>query len=546
MSPNLLDASITLICVSLSFLTYAYQRRKAARVGCQGYILQNSVTHARHLPIQSAHAFTYPTLSLLVSLRALEEGRLDLGYGFIFGYGGLWGRLTGLRPKPYLTAGPGSIKQKLVGILQTKGLKESLLADAWMMTMPSFLGLEGINPLTVYFAYDAGQQLTLVVLEIHNTFGESHLHILQPGVNEDASPDAGYDYQWTFRREFHVSPFNDRSGFYRISVKAPTHSPMLEDCVTPQCSPKPVVRVHLYTVAKGDHSQVGDLKLRAILRPVSATPLTSASLLLALLRAPLGLLLTMPRILFMAWKLHYQKRLDVFLRPDPLPASIDYTTKSTLGRDSTSVAGGVKWLDEGPMERYARRRVERFLTERAEQMHVEIVLIPADPTFQKFKASPSNGSESCLTVSYLSSRFFMVLFTSPSAHHALLLGCDVEEIFHPSSRELFVEVFSSTPTSSITRSQRFRAGPIPAEVTIPIPYSHFLDDADFATSFMNLCVLCVERLAGDIERRIFYLFNARIVEGTEPWIKWQRTALFLSNKAALSPPVDIVGSVRRA
>lgn len=44
----------------------------------------------------------------------------------------------------------------------------TLLDDAWMLTMPSYCGFEGINPLTVYFCYSRtrGDKLYAVVLEV--------------------------------------------------------------------------------------------------------------------------------------------------------------------------------------------------------------------------------------------------------------------------------------------------------------------------------------------------------------------------------------------
>lgn len=172
-----------------------------------GYLLHNEVTHARLLPVDSAHAFTYPTIAFLVSLDELERRQLDLGRGWVFGYGGRWGRLTGLRATPYLTPGSGSIKRKLEGVLAGSGFPGEKLRDAWMMTMPSFLGLEGINPLTVYFCYDVNGAFWLTVLEvshmlrllncrlkcaqIHNTFGESHVHVLEVGQGEDEAPSNG-------------------------------------------------------------------------------------------------------------------------------------------------------------------------------------------------------------------------------------------------------------------------------------------------------------------------------------------------------------------
>lgn len=138
------------------------------------YILENNVRHARLLPTASAHAFSYPTLSLLLPLSALESHELDLGDGWVFGYNetnSLAARLavTGLRPGAYLTdvAESGNIRTKLLAVLERFGHDPTVLRDAWIMTMPRYLGIEGINPLTVYYCYARGSDdLWIIVLEV--------------------------------------------------------------------------------------------------------------------------------------------------------------------------------------------------------------------------------------------------------------------------------------------------------------------------------------------------------------------------------------------
>lgn len=176
------------------------------------YILENSVTHARLLPKPSTHAFTYPTLAFFLSLDALESHSLDLGRGWLFGYGGTSWRMTGLRSNAYLQPeskrdgqGPQGIKAKLQQVLVEHGHDGSQLGDAWMLTMPSYMGYEGINPLSVHYCYTKDEErLAWVVFEvrvrvfclrgcvaqrlfgqIHNTFGEKHVHVFVPGVNEN-------------------------------------------------------------------------------------------------------------------------------------------------------------------------------------------------------------------------------------------------------------------------------------------------------------------------------------------------------------------------
>ncbi|KJA17177.1 hypothetical protein HYPSUDRAFT_103313, partial [Hypholoma sublateritium FD-334 SS-4] len=495
----------------------------------QGYLLHNEVTHARLLPREAEHAFRYPTLSLLVSLEALERGHLDLGRrGWIFGYGRRWGSLTGLRAAPYLTPGAWSIRGKLEGILAGRGYLRGRLLDAWMMTMPSFLGFEGINPLTVYFCYDKDGAFWLTVLEIHNTFGESHVHVLEAGRDEDETAPNGsvtdpipcrYDHQWTFRRQFHVSPFNDRSGFYTVSIKSPTHPPMARDTdFSPP--PKPAVRVHLYTASADDPTQRGALKLTALLRPTHATPLTARSLLVALAQAPFALLLTFPRILYVAGILHYAKRLDVYLRPDPQPAA--------EGWSADPPAGGVKWLEEGLIERFARRRVEAFLARRAEETGTAVELVSADPHVARrmFKAGQGTAEGPALTVSYTSPRFFSTLFLCPSAQHALLLGCYTENIFRVSDRALFLATFASAGSDDnddgVSWLQRMRCRSIPRTLSLPVPNKQFLDADDVCSNLASGMVILTHHALDWLEGWIFRLARARVVDGQEPWKLWER------------------------
>ena len=168
-STSLQDACITILCLSASSFLYRHKPAPTrATIGNgYGYVLENQVTHARLLPAESTHSFNYPTLSLLLSLNALESHSLDLGKGWIFNYGGRWA-LTALRSNNYLTPEPGrgSIKRKLINVLDERGYDSNELDDAWMLTMPSFMGWEDINPLTVYWCYKPGGVEWLTVLEV--------------------------------------------------------------------------------------------------------------------------------------------------------------------------------------------------------------------------------------------------------------------------------------------------------------------------------------------------------------------------------------------
>ncbi|THU93382.1 hypothetical protein K435DRAFT_757483 [Dendrothele bispora CBS 962.96] len=493
-----------------------------------------------------------------------------------------------------------SIKEKLVEVLRRRGylelhgsdedggnLKE--LEDAWMMTMPSYLGFEGINPLTVYFCYRPGGVLWLVVLEVHNTFGESHVYLLEIGKGEDPidpSSSKKYDHRWTFPRAFHVSPFNDRQGFYTVSIKRPSHPPSLSIPAS-SSPPLPTISIHLHVPSSFPSStstQIqsrtsslssttptpGPLKLTALLRPVSSVPLTAPNLLWTLSRYPVGLLLSLPRILYQAWVLHYRKKLDVYIRPEPFVEDSGFGENvvrkeeeeegKTEGKDDDDPGrrriGGVRWQPPSLFESYTRTIVERFLIHRTmmtsrndltglrvELAHAAGDLVEPRKVFcvrvdvnDVHEGGEVKSQTRTLTVTYLSPRIFTILFLCPSAYHALLYGSKTEGVFFVSDEELFLEVFASKPGSMISASgvgsdepsmtQRLRSIPIPSYLLpstsgIEIPPTHFLDSF-ITTSLLSPLLIITLLSLSTLEKWIFRMVRARVVKGDEPWTGWER------------------------
>ncbi|KAH8112067.1 hypothetical protein DFH11DRAFT_1842237 [Phellopilus nigrolimitatus] len=498
------------------------------------YILQNKVTHARLLPTSSAHAFVYPTLSLLLPLSALESHALDLGLGRLFGYSAAGAprmRVTGIRPEAYLldydpTGQQKSIRAKLEDVLGRFGHDAGQLEDAWMMTMPSYLGVEGINPLTVFYCYrKGGDGLWVVVLEVHNTFAERHVYVLQTGSEyEDKHIPPGFDHSWTFPRQFHVSPFNDRSGFYTCSIVAPSHSPS---------PPLPTVRIHLLTASPSK------LKLSATLRSSAAVPLTAPHLFAALARQPFALLLSFPRIAYEAARLHYAKRLDVFARPEPraVEPGLENATRCRKTAPATAWAGASAGSARARSSKYARRLTERFLEQRARETANRCRTRLHEPDVRSSTISKK------LTITFRSSRFFTLLLACPSAPHALLLGRDAERLFITSDARLFTQIFSAS-TSSAEDTKRptpppsnpphangcnntknpnndnFTIPPIHPLDTVPLPLP--LPLARSARPALNfVCVLLLLALVR-LEQALFGALRARFVRGDEPWGAWAR------------------------
>jgi DUF1365 family protein len=67
------------------------------------------------------------------------------------------------------------------------------------------------NPITIFWCYDENDEISAVVAEVHNTYGERHAYVLEP------DPSASTHVP----KEMYVSPFNPVDGAYRISVSEP-------------------------------------------------------------------------------------------------------------------------------------------------------------------------------------------------------------------------------------------------------------------------------------------------------------------------------------
>ena len=356
-----------------------------------------------------------------------------------------------------------------------------------------------------------------------------------------------YDHQWTFPRQFHVSPFNDRSGHYMCQIAAPSHPPSaLED--SSFSPPRPVVKITLFTTTPHPEK-----KLVAIIRATHSAPLSSTNLLSTLLRAPFALLLSFPRIVYQAYLLHYYKRLDVYQRPEPCasdPAVEPYLPPvlNAVQTDVRHVGRGVGWQRKGPLERWCEQRVYAFLYQQCEETNISVYFIPANPVEKRTIVHPSGrnilNSSRTLTIYYRSPRVFTIFFTTPSPRHAILLGVQGDRIFSVSSEELFNEAFA-TPTSALPRqpwsrlTQYVRRLLVTDSIDLSIPPFHALDSP---MTFMTVFVLLMLSVLTMVEKKALSAIGARFVRGDEPWGGWTRLR---SDSLSLSCPREKLGSVRR-
>lgn len=96
------------------------------------------------------------------------------------------------------------------GLLREAGVNESP-ARIEILAHPRILGYV-FNPISVWYCYDNSDRLIAVIHEVRNTFGDKHCYVAP--INMDRPGHL-------FRKQLHVSPFNDMDSTYEFSLNVP-------------------------------------------------------------------------------------------------------------------------------------------------------------------------------------------------------------------------------------------------------------------------------------------------------------------------------------
>ena len=171
-------------------------------------VVSGTVTHAR----EGTHArrFTHPYRSFLVDLDELP--RLQRAAWPWFGVDRR--RPVSLRTRDHLaTEAGGTLRARVDACLERHGLTPP--PDGRILGLVTLRGLgAGFDPVSLWFRYDEREHLVGVVVDVHNTYGESHAYVIGR-VDDDGWVRARFD------KRFHVSPFLGLDGTYDIAVSPP-------------------------------------------------------------------------------------------------------------------------------------------------------------------------------------------------------------------------------------------------------------------------------------------------------------------------------------
>ncbi len=244
-------------------------------------IYEGYVEHVRYQPVW--HRLNYPLYFYcfdLDELAALDKTNALFGYNRF--------RPVALYDSDYLDQRAGSIREKLTAHLRDAGCLEPV-SRICMITSARYFS-RVFNPVSFYYCFAADESVLCTVAEVNNTYGERHIYVMKNGQGE-------YPLKFTTDKAFHVSPFNDISGFYEMSF-----SPLEQE-----------IEIHVDLYRSGEKVFGATLWGRA-------RGLTLKNHAFILLRHPFIPHLTVPRIYLEAAKLHFRGRLAMYDKPAPISA----------------------------------------------------------------------------------------------------------------------------------------------------------------------------------------------------------------------------------
>lgn len=240
------------------------------------------VYHWRGVPRE--HEFTYPMLTLTLDVDELSQ--LPIAK-LIFSQGR--GSILSVRPTDYLAAAEipeGLSLRERVEAFLARSDEARRPARITLVTMPRYFGYV-FNPVSFFYCFDEHDKLFALVTQVNNTFGETHIYPLRCTPRD-------LPVEWKFSKEFFVSPFFSRDGEYTLRADA------VDDRLLVSVALQQEGRRVFFGALQGEYK-----------------PLTSGRLLITLLRFPITILLTMPRIHLQAVVLYLKAKVLVFIKPPP-------------------------------------------------------------------------------------------------------------------------------------------------------------------------------------------------------------------------------------
>ncbi|KAK7965242.1 hypothetical protein PG996_000404 [Apiospora saccharicola] len=280
-------------------------------------------THSRFFPKKHSFSNSYLMIGFPVGWEGVAGGMISTG-----SQNKGWYHIDAA---DYLERGNGhlGLRGKLDTHLTSQGIKPADYPHAYLVTAAKFLGYQ-FNPVSFWYLYSAEKELTAIVLEVNNTFGERHMYFVttddttnEPGNTATGVEPSAVDgsgkgdiplanhrlQQKVIPKDFHVSPFNSRKGAYSLIAYDPFSegTGKINNTITLNSS-KEHAKMVARVFSEGD--------------PIDPTTLTTWQKVQFLAAWWWVGLVTFPRIVKEAGVLFFRRKLHVWYRPEPLKRSI--------------------------------------------------------------------------------------------------------------------------------------------------------------------------------------------------------------------------------
>jgi DUF1365 family protein len=163
-------------------------------------ILQATIRHKRLFPKENA--FAYRAFYVHLNMHNLYQKTSS----WIFGRNKK--RLMSYQEKDHGLRDGSDASSWAMGVLKDHRITFDGLS---LLAMPRVCGYL-FNPVSFWFAYQE-EALVAVLTEVNNTFGETHSYLCKPSQDQVITKAVWFEAD----KLFHVSPFMDRTGYYRFN-----------------------------------------------------------------------------------------------------------------------------------------------------------------------------------------------------------------------------------------------------------------------------------------------------------------------------------------
>lgn len=176
-------------------------------------LYKGKVMHQRHGAL--THRLNYDVFSVCLDLDRASEAQRDIPF---FSFNNF--NLFSLHEKDHMDEGYEDLRLFVLDMLGQSGLyalSEAMPRHIEMLAYPRLIG-RAFNPLSVFFCYDDQRQLSAILYQVRNTFGERHHYAFRVDVS---GPAEAQTHKHSCSKNFYVSPFIEMDCRYNFKVREP-------------------------------------------------------------------------------------------------------------------------------------------------------------------------------------------------------------------------------------------------------------------------------------------------------------------------------------